>query len=102
MVELLLDRGANIDQVDKEGEFFYLFIHITINSLEKKKKVIITNLKTSNYLGHTSLYYASENGHLTVVHLLLDRGSNIDLKDYSSEFILSPFFLSVTIDAFLH
>ena len=42
-----------------------------------------------NYLGSTSLHYASEKGHQHVVQLLLDRGSNIDQKNNEGECILS-------------
>ncbi len=41
------------------------------------------------YLGMTSLHFASRNNHKPVVELLLDRGANIDQKDNKGEFILS-------------
>ncbi len=47
------------------------------------------NLNVLNYLGHTSLHYASMYDHQSVVELLLDRGANIDQKDRNGEFILS-------------
>ncbi len=40
------------------------------------------------YLGMTSLHYASSNGLHPVVELLLDRGTNIEQADYKGEFIL--------------
>ena len=52
------------------------------------KKVTNINLNILNYLGRTSLHYASENGHQPVVELLLDRGADIDQKDKYGEFIL--------------
>ena len=52
------------------------------------------NLNILNYLGWTSLHYASESGHQSVVELLLDRGANKDQKDISGEFI-SSFFLCI-------
>ena len=53
------------------------------------KKETHINLNILNYLGKTSLHYASENGHQSVAELLLDRGANIDQKDQFGEFILS-------------
>ncbi len=47
------------------------------------------NLNILNYLGMTSLHFASENGHQPVVELLLDKGANIYQKDDDGEFILS-------------
>ena len=41
------------------------------------------------YLGKTSLHWASQSGHTSVVQLLLDRGSLIDKKDNLGMFILS-------------
>ncbi len=43
-------------------------------------------LNVFEYLGYTSLHYASMNGHQRVVKLLLDRGSNIDQEDRDGEF----------------
>ena len=45
------------------------------------------NLNILNYLGSTSLHSAINNGHLSVMQLLLDRGANIDLRDRYGEFI---------------
>ncbi len=56
-----------------------------------RKKVTNINLNIFNYLGWTSLHYASRNGHQSVVELLFDSGSNIDQKDKSGEFDLSIF-----------
>ncbi len=57
-----------------------------------RKKVTNINLNQMNYLGRTSLHWASLNGHQSVVELLLDRGSDIDQKDgFNGEFILSIF-----------
>ncbi len=33
VVELLLDRGANIDQKNNNGEFIYLFVYVFIVQL---------------------------------------------------------------------
>ncbi len=41
-----------------------------------------------NYLGWTSLHYASIYGNQPIVELLLDRGSNIDQKGRYGEFHL--------------
>ncbi len=52
-----------------------------------RKKMTNFNQNILNYLGLTSLNLASSYGHLPIVELLLDRGSNIDQKDNNGEFL---------------
>ncbi len=73
--------------------YHHIYIYEKIASLfawkKFRKKVTNINLNILKYLGKTSLHYASEKGHLSVVELLLNRSSDIDQKDRLGEFILS-------------
>ena len=70
--------------------YFFIYDKIATWFAGKKfmKTVTIINLNVLNYLESTSLHYASEKGHQSVVELLLDRGANIDQKGKYGEFIL--------------
>ena len=66
----------------------YFFTHDKIASGFTVKKFRKKGKNVFNYLGRASLHLASEEGHLSLVQLLLKRGSNIDQKDKYGEFIL--------------
>ncbi len=64
VVQLFLDRGANIDQKDKFGEFIfsiYLCIHHTINWSLRKSIYLLLYLMVyvSNYV--LSIYFSTNN-----------------------------------------
>ncbi len=71
--------------------YLFIFYDKYLVCLKKFKNKVTINLHVSNYLGQTSLHWASEKGHMSMVELLLDRGANIDQKDRDGEFILSSY-----------
>ena len=68
-----------------------IFNKIAIWFARKKfmKKATNINVNVLNYLGSTSLHFASREGHKSVVQLLLGRAANINQKNMGGELFLS-------------
>jgi ankyrin repeat protein len=93
IVELLLDRGANINQKNfYHGEDTCLRYasengHKDIVELLLNRGAIISAITSSDedeFLsenGTNCLLYASEKGHIEIVELLLERGANVNVEE---------------------
>ena len=84
IVQLLLEKGANVDLATEvisfSFSFLFSFSHFSI---------FFFNVKN----GVTPLYIAAQNGHEQIVQLLLEKGNpNVDLPDQVILLILSFFF----------
>ena len=81
-VQLLLDKGANIDRADENGTSAISFAsdkgHLDIVQLLLEKG---SNVNIQNKFGNSALIFASQNGHLEIVQLLLERGSNVNIQN---------------------
>lgn len=82
IVELLLDRGANIHEKNNNG------INALIYASSKGHKDIVellldrgADIKEKDCVGSNALLYASYYGHRDVVELLLDQGADIHDKN---------------------
>jgi serine/threonine-protein phosphatase 6 regulatory ankyrin repeat subunit B len=82
IVELLLDRGANIHEKNNKG------INALMCASSEGHKDIVellldrgANIHEKNNNGINALIYASSKGHKDIVELLLDRGADIKEKD---------------------
>jgi len=82
VVRLLLERGANPNAKDKDGETPLHEAakngHVDVVKLLLEKGA---DLNARDYMGRTPLHYAAENGHVDVVKLLLEHGADFKKKD---------------------
>ncbi|CCX10138.1 Similar to Ankyrin repeat domain-containing protein 50; acc. no. Q9ULJ7 [Pyronema omphalodes CBS 100304] len=83
-VELLLERGAEVDSKDKNGRTPLSFAAKAYGSFETVKLLLErgAEVDSKNKNGRTPLSFAAnEYGSLETVQLLLERGAEIDWKD---------------------
>ena len=77
MVRELLDRGANINARDHEGETALIraafWGHLAIVRLLLERGA---NANARTYEGWTPLMYAADSGHLAIVRELMNKGAN--------------------------
>jgi len=81
-VELLLEKGININHTNKYGKTALMEcskIYFNIVELLLKKDV---NPNIQDYNGKTALMYAVENCKTDIVKLLLENGANPNIQDY--------------------
>jgi len=81
-VKYLLDSGANIDPVDKDG--LTPFITAICNGCHKIAMYLIdagANIDCRDNTCRTGLFYAAQTGSLKMVKFLLDHGANKDYQD---------------------
>ena len=85
MVELLLERGADLESKDAEyGQTPLSWA--AENGHEAVVKLLLergADVDSKNEWGRTPLSWAAENGHEAVVELLLERGADLESKDQS-------------------
>lgn len=77
MVELLLERGGDIETKDKEG--CTLLILAAKNGHEDTVKCLVersAKIEETDELGRTALSWAAEDGNLETVEYLLEKGAN--------------------------
>lgn len=78
----LLENGANIDAVDKNGK---TALHLSaINGKVEILKLLLeygANIDACDNLYITALHYSVDNGHFKISNLLLSFGANIDAVD---------------------
>ena len=96
MVELLIEKGADVNQEDVEG-----YTALMLASREGYKKIVellLENGADVNVKGYdmhdnvTALHYASKRGDEEIVKLLIEKGANVnskDLDDYTALHIVS-------------
>ena len=86
VVELLLDRGAQVDELDGDGctplHWAAANGHPSVVKLLLKSGATV-DPKTDN--GKTPLHKAVSKGHIEVVEILLDRGANVMAKTNDSQ-----------------
>ncbi|WP_320157506.1 ankyrin repeat domain-containing protein [Wolbachia endosymbiont (group A) of Anomoia purmunda] len=103
IVEALLDKGANVNAVDKgrktpfdltTNEEIKTLLQNTDKLLEAAKSGDISEVKRLISEGanvnavedlYTPLYWAAKNGHFNIVEVLLDNGAYVDGVNYSME-----------------
>ncbi|KAH7153752.1 ankyrin repeat-containing domain protein [Fusarium sp. MPI-SDFR-AT-0072] len=90
IVQLLLDRGANADAVDKEGQM--LLSWAAARGHEAVVRLLLDRgaySEAADKEDRTPLSWAAAKGHEVVVRLLLDRGANADAVDNEGQTPLS-------------
>jgi len=87
IVKLLLDRGANIDELG--GKLNQTPLHIAVENGHLDIAELLlnagANIDAKNKLGFTPLYNAVRTKELGMIKLLLDRGADIEIKDLSGK-----------------
>jgi hypothetical protein len=82
IVELLLEKGANIEAANRLGwtplHWASQSGHIDVIKLLLEKGA---NIEAANRLGWAPLHQASQNGNIDVVKLLLEKGANTEVAD---------------------
>lgn len=85
MMELLIDKGANINFVKNNENL--LILTAEENNLEAMKLIIdqVHDLNKYDDDGYTALHFAAENGNLDMINLLISKKAdlNIDVCAYS-------------------
>jgi ankyrin repeat protein len=91
VVELLLEKGAELESKDRYGQTPLLYA--AQNRHDAVVKLLLENgaeLESKNTLsGRTPLLYAAQKGHDAVVKLLLENGAELESKDRSGRTPLS-------------
>ncbi|KAI5460980.1 hypothetical protein BGZ63DRAFT_455093 [Mariannaea sp. PMI_226] len=90
IVKLLLDKGANIEAVDKYKETPLSWA--IENGHEAIVKLLLekgANIEVMDNHDRTLLYRAIENGHEAIVKLLLEKVSNVEVKHGDGQTLLS-------------
>jgi len=82
IIQLLLDRGANIDFIDQSGDTYLMCMikRSYINSIKIIQLLLErgANINIRDKSGKTPLMIAFEHKNIKIVELLLERGANID------------------------
>jgi len=79
VVKLLLEKDANVDATDRDGET--LLSYAVKNKHEAVVKLLLkkgANMDAADENGYTLLTYAIRDGHEVVVKLLLEKGANVN------------------------
>ena len=81
ITELLLDKGANINNKNKNG-FSALALAVDVNNVKAIKLLLErgANVNTTNNWEETPLMTASGLGQKDIVQLLIDKGANVNMK----------------------
>ncbi|XP_067661816.1 serine/threonine-protein phosphatase 6 regulatory ankyrin repeat subunit B-like [Haliotis asinina] len=90
VMELLINRGANINLVDRFG-MNILHSACLGGDVEVLKHVLSQNILDINgrvWCGRTAVMLAAENGHKDVVELLVDKGADVSIVDETGDNIL--------------
>jgi ankyrin repeat protein len=88
IVKLLLERGANVDVVDQNGDNALMITTSVYQGSPEIVQLLVAkgiNLDTQNKKGTTGLMIAASSGKTDIVNLLLDKGANLNLVDLNGE-----------------
>ena len=82
VIELLLDRGANIEAQARNGMTAFIYAS-AMNNAEIAQLLLDrgANIEAQALNGKTALMYAFKYGHYKIAQLLLYRGANIEARD---------------------
>ena len=82
VIAVLLDNGANVNQVAVDG---WSPIHFAVHNGHDAAVAVLldkgANINHLNNDGYSPVYRAAKNGHETVVVVLIDRGADVNLAD---------------------
>ena len=91
IVQLLLEKGADVDTKDHFGDT--ALISAAIGGYSAIVQLLLekgAGVNTKGYFGNTALIRAVKSGHEAVVRLLLEKGADVDTKDSHGRTVLIP------------
>ena len=84
VARLLLDNGANVDDVDSTGETpLYMASRLDSEAASGMTQLLLQHGADMNIGDSTSLHMASYGGDLKLARLLLDNGANVNAVDHN-------------------
>lgn len=84
IVDFFIEKGADINQIDKEGYTPFLNAAKGNNSLILQKLAPLTqNINQQNDEGFTAITYAIQRGNLEAFQFLKEKGANVNVVDVS-------------------
>ncbi|CZR51502.1 uncharacterized protein PAC_01379 [Phialocephala subalpina] len=93
VVELLMTRGAHVDEVDVRGRTALRWVaNYGYEKLLGLLSVKGAHMDIRDGMGQTAMHRAARNGHIAVVRKLMENGLEVDLKDHHGQ---SPLFCAV-------
>lgn len=86
VIELLLDRGADINEVTRRGPVRTPITFAAEHNPNPSITALLldrgADVNDKGHAGMTPLHYAAKDNHLAIVKLLLDRGAHVNARDF--------------------